>query len=398
MKLEKIARREASELTRRQIVAVAREQFAAAGLAFTSLQTIADAVGISRPGLLKHFPSKTVLVDAVAERFTDDVAHAAGTAASLRTAADRWSAHVSDYPAMCAILLHEAMTAEGARRRELARHHERVLRGWAESDTDVPVLTRVDTPLRASVLTAMWEGFHVMRSYIDDADSALIWATTDTMARAHVPAATTMVEALRLESVLSDDPGYASGRRRRDLIVIDSAALFARQGFHGTTMREIAERVGVAPSALLYHFPDKAALLAEVLRRRDVEMVERRGGEILDPVLELESIGAEAHRDERAEHGLIALYSVLSTEAAVGHHPAREYLRDRFVRTVAYFENVIARAAAELDLRVDPRRESLLLVALWDGLQYQRLLSEGLPPTDVPATLDAYINGLLRAG
>ena len=44
------------------------------------------------------------------------------------------------------------------------------------------------------------------------------------------------------------------------------AALFAAQGFHGTTVREIAERAGVNLAAGHYHFGSKRELYLEVFR------------------------------------------------------------------------------------------------------------------------------------
>lgn len=41
--------------------------------------------------------------------------------------------------------------------------------------------------------------------------------------------------------------------------------LFSTQGFEKTSMREIAERLGVTKAALYYHFPSKAALVRSLI-------------------------------------------------------------------------------------------------------------------------------------
>jgi AcrR family transcriptional regulator len=60
-------------------------------------------------------------------------------------------------------------------------------------------------------------------------------------------------------------PGSAAdGTRRR---ILESALrLFAVQGFHGSSMRELAKLVEIQPSALYVHFPSKEHVLAELAR------------------------------------------------------------------------------------------------------------------------------------
>lgn len=58
--------------------------------------------------------------------------------------------------------------------------------------------------------------------------------------------------------------GAAEGTRRR---ILESALrLFAVQGFHGSSMRELAKLVEIQPSALYVHFPSKEHVLAELAR------------------------------------------------------------------------------------------------------------------------------------
>lgn len=45
----------------------------------------------------------------------------------------------------------------------------------------------------------------------------------------------------------------------------ESAELFARQGYHGSTTREIAVAVGIRQPSLFHHFPTKAAIVEALL-------------------------------------------------------------------------------------------------------------------------------------
>jgi AcrR family transcriptional regulator len=58
------------------------------------------------------------------------------------------------------------------------------------------------------------------------------------------------------------------GRRRtgtRGRIQALALELFIEQGYEGTSLREISQRLGVTKAALYYHFPTKASILASVV-------------------------------------------------------------------------------------------------------------------------------------
>jgi TetR/AcrR family transcriptional regulator, cholesterol catabolism regulator len=59
----------------------------------------------------------------------------------------------------------------------------------------------------------------------------------------------------------------AEAQDRRELILSTAAEMFARKGLRATTVRAIADAVGVFSGSLYHHFPSKDAIFDEVLRR-----------------------------------------------------------------------------------------------------------------------------------
>ena len=66
----------------------------------------------------------------------------------------------------------------------------------------------------------------------------------------------------------------------RDKICEVAEALFARRGYAGVGLREVADAAGLGKSSLFHHFRSKAQLYCEVLDRVLHRMRER-----LDPVI-----------------------------------------------------------------------------------------------------------------
>ncbi len=58
------------------------------------------------------------------------------------------------------------------------------------------------------------------------------------------------------------DTARAPRQDNRRIQLLDAAAaLFAKNGFHGVSMRDIAGEVGMLPGSMYYHFPSKDELL-----------------------------------------------------------------------------------------------------------------------------------------
>ncbi len=175
--------------------------------------------------------------------------------------------------------------------------------------------------------------------------------------------------------------GYANGRARRRAIVQAATAHFAVGGFHGATIRDIAEAVGISRAGLLRHFESKEALLQAVLEQRDATdraHFARYAG-VAGGVGVLRGMIDLALQNE-ATPGMIDLFIRLSTEASAPDHPAHDYFRTRYASIRAGTARVLRQALAAGYARpgLDPDEQAMLLTATMDGLQTQWMLEPRL--------------------
>lgn len=188
--------------------------------------------------------------------------------------------------------------------------------------------------------------------------------------------------------------GYLKGRIRREDIITAAAAAYGELGYHGSSLREIAKRVGISHAGLLYYFPTKEALLAAVLERRDSDDSEREQLTVPPGLEVLRHFVALAEHNVR-HPGIVDLYSRLAAEAVAADHPAHEYFvrHYRAARDGVHesFEALAARG--ELRAGVDPAMAALTFIALMDGLQVQWLTVPG--DVDLVGSLRFYLQNLL---
>ncbi|MBA2809741.1 TetR/AcrR family transcriptional regulator [Streptomyces sp. KM273126] len=193
--------------------------------------------------------------------------------------------------------------------------------------------------------------------------------------------------------------GYAKGKARREEIVRTALRTFAEQGYRSTSMREIAEAVGLSQAGLLHHFRNKDDLLTEVLRLRDAEqsafnraLAEENGMVALRRLVDLMELNA-------TQAGLVRLYTVLRGESVGGDHPAQPYFAERFLmlreRVAGYLRHardVEGVIRADVDVLV----ASTLIMAVMDGLQTQWLLAPDAVDLagDFARFMDDYLRGL----
>ncbi|MGP2442698.1 TetR/AcrR family transcriptional regulator [Streptomyces sp. JW3] len=185
---------------------------------------------------------------------------------------------------------------------------------------------------------------------------------------------------------------YAKSKLVRRNILEACIEAFSVAGFHGATMKDIAQRAGISQTGLMHHFPDKAGLLIEVLRRRDEQM-----SELMETTGERDFFHAQLGvvRDNESRPGLLQLHTTISAEATDAGHPAHTLYRQRYDDLRLYLETLFERERGTGHLRTDasPRALANLFVGALDGLQLQWLYNPA--EVDVAESLEALVDTLL---
>lgn len=134
--------------------------------------------------------------------------------------------------------------------------------------------------------------------------------------------------------------------QRSPEILRASADLFARRGFAGVTVAEIAAQVGISPAAIYRHFTGKDEILAALFDEALDRLVEATGGAPDDPFAELEHRAREHARFVVSERQLAA---IRAREERALAEPFRQQLALREQRYVERWETCIRRCHPDLD-------------------------------------------------
>ena len=173
-----------------------------------------------------------------------------------------------------------------------------------------------------------------------------------------------------VDPLVGRDPWQGVPAASRRLIEAATDA-FAERGYHATTTRDIATRVGMSPAALYVHFPSKVALLAQISRlghEAAAELIDAAIDGAPDPVSRLRAVArgfaawhAEHHRVARiVQNELAALpeddrHEVMRLRQGIERR-VEEQLRAGVAAGVMAVEDTRAVTRAVLSLTVDVAR------------------------------------------
>ncbi|WP_328475464.1 TetR/AcrR family transcriptional regulator [Actinoplanes sp. NBC_00393] len=238
------------------IVEAAGQVFSERGYHAASMEEIAAGVGISAAALYRHFPNKYALFAECANVMADRLVGALGEAPPDAPLPDVLAAITRvtvAHRASGGLYRWEARYLDRADRRQLRTKFEHVVARLTE-------MVRREYPMPDERLRAV---------------AALGAIGSITMH--HTSIAQRRVEDLLLASamgVAATDPAATAGsansvelpaqpvpRTRRAEILAAAVPLFARDGFANVTNAQIAQAVGLAPSAIYRHYPGKLDIL-----------------------------------------------------------------------------------------------------------------------------------------
>lgn len=165
---------------------------------------------------------------------------------------------------------------------------------------------------------------------------------------------------------------YSKGAKKRDEILTVALALFAREGYRGTSLRSVAAECGLTLAGAMHYFESREDLLTQVILKRDeVSLVDGR----IDPQATITAFIDLLHANA-SKPGLVELFVTLTAAARDPEHPAHELLNNRYEALSGAIAAHVARQQEEGTLRanLDPERTARLILAVADGAQLQWLV------------------------
>lgn len=185
------------------------------------------------------------------------------------------------------------------------------------------------------------------------------------------------------------------GVERRKEIVQAALELFTLRGARGTSVADVAEKVGISAPAVLHHFGTKDDLLLAVIAERD-----KRGAVEFSELLAEGGLAGlarmvDAAEVNEAERGLVACFVVLEAENLHEGDVAHTYFAERSEVMRAFFAGLIAdgQESGEIRADIDPVVKATEIVAFMEGAAMVWSLD---PKTSLVGLYRSYVDTLLR--
>jgi AcrR family transcriptional regulator len=191
----------------------------------------------------------------------------------------------------------------------------------------------------------------------------------------------------------------------RELVLAAAARVFAKRGFHATSLDAIAEEAGFSRGAVYYNFTDKEELFLELLDRRCAERAQALRAVFADTAED--DVAATSRKAQLAARRALdamtgdpewrALYLEFLAHAARDAAFRRRFSRRSVEMRGALEEVVIERTPAVSDaLDMKPEQLAVVIDALGTGLWAHHMLHgpQAVPPDLFSRALSLIVDGI----
>ncbi len=185
----------------------------------------------------------------------------------------------------------------------------------------------------------------------------------------------------------------------KEKILEQAEKLFTEQGYQSVSIRSIAEACGVTNAALYYHFDDKSALFAEVMKRHTGNLKEllRLAGEgEKDPQAKITAM-AQAYVEQVSNHRPL-MFLVRHRAKGLQKKQDQRQLFDMLGDVLEPFEDVFRDAIKNGQVRTFPENYSgaSILIGMIHGLNVYCWVrnDEMIGEKDVALLVDFFWNGI----
>lgn len=181
---------------------------------------------------------------------------------------------------------------------------------------------------------------------------------------------------------------YPKGDAKREEILERSLTVIAEQGFSGTSVKALAEAVGLSKAGLMHYFESKDELFTEIIRKRD-EVDNARFVDGSESFEQMIVAYVDLIRHNAEVPGLVELFSYLSVQAADPAHPAHEYFSQRSANLRAMMTDATKHWQKTGRIRpdLDPEDAARIIQAVTDGMQLQWMVDQEVDMAKVVETL-----------
>jgi len=171
---------------------------------------------------------------------------------------------------------------------------------------------------------------------------------------------------------------------RRDEILFAAKRLFARMGFHQTSMQQICAAAGMSPGNLYRYFPSKEAIIAGIAERDRAEVAAQLAGIENAPDFFTTFAALAHHHFVERDLDDVGLCAEIMSESR--RNPAISRIMNEFDKDVTARLTSMLRAAAErgeISRDIDFDAVVAMLMVIADGVWWRRAVEPGFDAKSV---------------